>query len=433
MVTKARTLGSAVSAGGVIQRDGAIKSYSTVNELPLSGNTIGDTAYISNFSRLYMWTGAGWFSIALINTNPSFDSGGTPEASYILDSAAGDPIVIQLSANDPEEVPVQWSYVASDSAQYFADITNDSSVFTITAKDTATIQQYDSAGGTFSITFKASDGVNLATALSEFTILFVMPIPSIETAVFEKSVAITARGISFNNDQSTMYLARYTGGTPAWVISSYSLSTPGDIQNNTKTYDLTLAKATNEVWEPQDPYGLSFSGDGTKFLLFTYPGGADRIYQYNLSTPWDLSTATYFSYYDLPASFFGGYVTPDFTSYFVVDTGRNLSKYSISNNNINTTAIIPGQVFDLDPANQKSFEDVFFSPDGLKMYIIQITDNTILEYTLLNPYEISPAPTLTGTLSTVSENSRYFDLYLTAQKLYAGGSTPAIVAQYSLG
>ena len=56
MVTKARTLGSAVSVGGVIQRDGAIKSYSTVNELPLSGNTIGDTAYISNFSRLYIWT-----------------------------------------------------------------------------------------------------------------------------------------------------------------------------------------------------------------------------------------------------------------------------------------------------------------------------------------------------------------------------------------
>ena len=111
----------------------------------------------------------------MINTNPSFDSGGGPEASYILDSAGGIATVIQLSANDPEGIPIQWSYVASDSAQYFADITNDSSVFTITAKDTATIQQYDSAGGTFSITFKASDGVNLATALSEFTIGFAAP------------------------------------------------------------------------------------------------------------------------------------------------------------------------------------------------------------------------------------------------------------------
>lgn len=172
MVTKARTLGSAVSVGGVIERDGAIVSYDTVEDLPLSGNTVGDTAYVSGFSRVYMWTGAGWFSIALINQNPAFDSGGTPEVSYELDSAGGDPLVIQLSASDPEGLPIQWSYTASDSAQYFADITNDSSVFTITAKDTGVIEQYDSAGGTFSITFKASDGVNLATALSEFSITF---------------------------------------------------------------------------------------------------------------------------------------------------------------------------------------------------------------------------------------------------------------------
>lgn len=170
MVSKARELGSAVSVGGVIDRNGAIVSYDSVEDLPLNGNTIGDTAYVSGFSRVYMWTGAGWFSIALINQNPAFDSGGTPEASYELDSAGGDPLVIQLSASDPEQLPIEWSYTASDSAQYFADITNDSSVFTITTKDTSVIEQYDSAGGSFSITFKASDGVNLATALSEFTI-----------------------------------------------------------------------------------------------------------------------------------------------------------------------------------------------------------------------------------------------------------------------
>ena len=150
-----------------------IQTYNTVDDLPLSGVTSGSQAYVNENNRLYMWTGAGWFSIALINTSPSFDGGGAPEASYELDSAGGDPLVIQLSASDPEGLPIQWSYIASDSAQYFADITNDSSVFTITAKDTGIIQQYDSSGGTFSITFKASDGVNLATALSEFTIDFV--------------------------------------------------------------------------------------------------------------------------------------------------------------------------------------------------------------------------------------------------------------------
>jgi hypothetical protein len=148
-----------------------IQVYNTVDDLPLSGISAGSQAYVNENNRLYMFTGGGWFSIALINQNPAFDSGGGPTASYELDSAdAGIPLIIQLSASDPEDLPIYWSYVASDSAQYFADITNDSSVFTITTKPTSVIQQYDSGGGTFSITFKASDGVNLATALSEFTI-----------------------------------------------------------------------------------------------------------------------------------------------------------------------------------------------------------------------------------------------------------------------
>lgn len=148
-----------------------IQVYNTVDDLPLSGISAGSQAYVNENNRLYMFTGGGWFSIALINQNPAFDSGGGPAASYELDSAdAGIPLIIQLSASDPEDLPIYWSYVASDSAQYFADITNDSSVFTITTKPTSVIQQYDSGGGTFSITFKASDGVNLATALSEFTL-----------------------------------------------------------------------------------------------------------------------------------------------------------------------------------------------------------------------------------------------------------------------
>jgi hypothetical protein len=173
MVTKARTLGSAVSVGGVIQRDGAVKYYSTVNELPLSGNTIGDTAYISNFSRLYIWTGSGWYNIALINTNPSFDSGGEPESSYLLelnDSGYISPLTITLLATDPEGIPIQYSALLSDSASNFVTVSQDSSIFTITPKSVDSIGEFDSFGGEFSITFRASDGVNLAIVLSEFTV-----------------------------------------------------------------------------------------------------------------------------------------------------------------------------------------------------------------------------------------------------------------------
>ncbi len=281
MVTKARTLGSAVSVGGVIQRDGAVKLYNTVDELPLSGNNIGDTAYVANFSRVYMWTGAGWFSIALINTSPSFDSGGTPEASYQLDSAGGTPLIIQLSATDPEDLPIEWSYVASDSAQYFADITNDSSVFTITAKDTATIQQYDSTGGTFSITFKASDGVNLATELSEFSITFNSFLNLQSYSVIDNTLDVsthdtTTRGIRFKPDGTKFYL---NGNSD--IFREYFCSTPWNISTATPTGN-TAALSSNS-------YGFHWSDDGAHIFA---PRITTEMRQWTTATPWDITSLT---------------------------------------------------------------------------------------------------------------------------------------------
>ena len=150
-------------------------SFESADALPLSGNNVGDQAFVQSTNRLYIWNGSGWYNIALINTSPTLDPGGSPDPTYELDSNGGTPITIQLSATDPEGLPITYSAIPSDSAQYFADIVQNNNEFIISAKSTEIIQQYDSMGGAFSITFKASDGVNLATALSEFRISFSAP------------------------------------------------------------------------------------------------------------------------------------------------------------------------------------------------------------------------------------------------------------------
>ena len=180
-MSNSRNLANLLGASAQITTDNiatsvplGVEGYSTMSVLPLSGNNVGDQAFVQETNRLYIWNGVGWYNIALINTNPTIDSN-SYDAVYTLDSSNGTSTVIQLAASDPEGIPIQWSYTASDSAQYFANITNDSSVFTITAKSNDSIWSYDSTGGTFSVTFKASDGVNLATAISEFTITFAAP------------------------------------------------------------------------------------------------------------------------------------------------------------------------------------------------------------------------------------------------------------------
>jgi len=158
---------SITSAGGLIAT-----TYDSADLLPLSGNKAGDFGFVSETNRLYLWNGIGWYNIALVNTTPTFNS--LPNSSYVLDSNAGIATTITLNATDPEEVPITYSYVASDSASNFATISQSDNVITVTSLPKATVWANvgpgDSGGGTFTITFKASDGINIVPAVSSFTL-----------------------------------------------------------------------------------------------------------------------------------------------------------------------------------------------------------------------------------------------------------------------
>ena len=139
-------------------------SYATIAELPLVGAASGQMAYVQENGRLYIFNGAGWFSVALVNIAPTITTG--PDASYVF-ATDGTPIVLTLEAQDPEEVPISWSYqVSSGVLGSTATIVQDGNVFTITPSTN------EADVGAFSITFIASDGVNLATAATSFTLAF---------------------------------------------------------------------------------------------------------------------------------------------------------------------------------------------------------------------------------------------------------------------
>jgi len=138
--------------------------YGNIGSLPLANVTTGSMAFVSGNNRLYLWNGTGWFNIALINTNPSITSG--PDASYVF-ATDGTPTVLTLVAEDPEGFPITWSYqVTSGSLGNTATIVQADNVFTITPSNSPDYS------GSFSVTFTASDGVNIATAASSFTLSF---------------------------------------------------------------------------------------------------------------------------------------------------------------------------------------------------------------------------------------------------------------------
>jgi hypothetical protein len=261
MTTNARNLanllgGSTTISSASLPQDVPLgpSSYSSINSLPLTGNLIGDQAFVSETNRLYIWNGNGWYNVALINTNPEFDSDGEPNPTYALDSPNGDPTIIRLSASDPEEVPIQWSYIASEPVQYLADITQDSSVFTLSSKPISVIEQYDSLGGSFNITFTASDGINLASRSSSVYV-FGQNYSSI-TQLYNSGVPDGIYRINMP-DLGLVPLRYSSYNNKGWVEVLFS------IDDNDNTPINNWIANTNSGWN-------NLLGDGTRYYLKNY-------------------------------------------------------------------------------------------------------------------------------------------------------------------
>ena len=167
----------AISGGGGGGGGGGgsgLVTYTSLDSLPSSGLSVGDQAFIASARRLYVSDGSGWYSVAVANAAPYWDS--TPEAAYtIVDSQT--PLVITalpLDSDNPLSHLTNQSF-ASDSGQYMVDITIDSSVFTFTPKSKDSIGEEVAAGnltdsnGDFTYTFKWTDGVSVVTAPSIIT------------------------------------------------------------------------------------------------------------------------------------------------------------------------------------------------------------------------------------------------------------------------
>jgi len=137
-----------------------VTAFESAADLPLVNNNPGDTTFVAEDNSFRLWTGNGWFEIALANTAPTITAGAN--ASYTL-NADGTPTVITMSATDPEGTPIVWGYQVTGGSLEDTSITNVGGEFTITP---------GTVDATFDLTFTASDGVNIDTSASSFTLSF---------------------------------------------------------------------------------------------------------------------------------------------------------------------------------------------------------------------------------------------------------------------
>ena len=175
-----------VSGGGspTAESVGGVKAYNTLNDLPATA-AAGDQALVIATGILYIWNTSNnaWYKVATItNQEPTISSAGN--ASYSL-ATDGSPVSIEISASDPEGVTLQYRYAVSvGSIGSTATVTSSATsggTYSALAENTLTTNRFfrinpstnSAHAGSFSLTFSASDGVNVTTSsASAFTLSF---------------------------------------------------------------------------------------------------------------------------------------------------------------------------------------------------------------------------------------------------------------------
>ena len=195
------------------EQDARTAVYANIAALPTSG-TAGDMAYVTATNRLYIWTGTGWYNIALINNNPTI-SGVNATYNLAIDGTA---TVITITATDPEGLPITYS-IASDTSGNTATVTQgtgaSTNVFTITPSTN------DAHAGTFSLTFRASDGVNIASAAASFTLEFKVTNSRYTTALITSVGANNATNASFDDKSTNDHTITVNGDSHQTTFSPY--------------------------------------------------------------------------------------------------------------------------------------------------------------------------------------------------------------------
>ena len=196
----------------------------------------------------------------------------------------------------------------------------------------------------------------------------------------------TPHGVTFNSDGTKMYVI----GSSANRVIQYTLSTPFDISEAT-----LLAGSICTEGIAGDGLKVIFNSDGSKF--FVVDDGTQDVEILTLTTAYDISTCSNTGSKDFGTTNLRDLkFSNDGKKVFLYDQGgtHSLKQYSlssafdISNPTLVTTYTgTDSQTLKKLTGNESKVNGLAFSSDGSKMFVTN--DTKITEFTLSNPFDLS--------------------------------------------
>jgi len=332
-------------------------------------------------------------------------------------------IQTQLDALSVTKGTLTKTFLANETASI--DLSSSVSTAPVVSATKEVSQSGVSSKGTWDV---ATSGANYERIDSAYSTTLT-PIETgwdISTASFSQVFSV---GAQEGNPESVFFkpdgLKMYVLGNQGDDVNQYNLSTAWDI--STASYSTKVSVSSN-------PRGLFFKPDGTK--MFILDGSSDTVREYDLSTAWNLSTASYSQNKlvgDQESDPYGMDFKPDGTKMFIIGfSGDDVAEYTLSTAWDVSTATYASNIFSVQSQDISPI-DVKFKSDGTRMFVLGTSGLDVNEYTLSTAWDVSTASYLQNVSVTAQDSSpRGLFFKPDGLKMYIVGTVGDEINEYDL-
>jgi sugar lactone lactonase YvrE len=256
-----------------------------------------------------------------------------------------------------------------------------------------------------------------------------------DTAYASKSFSVGSQGGSpygmhIGNSGAKMYVVDFDNRD----VYQYTLSVAYDVSS--ASYDSVLLDVSSYTLRASD---MTFSDDGTK--TYVLDDTNKRLHQFNLSTAWDLSSASYYN-------FFGG-IDPESipfsdvracafansgTKLYIANLAgsQEVFQFTLSTAWDVTTASYDSKKFSVS-SQETGAHGLALVDSGSTLYVSGTASDSIHQYTLSTPYDISTATFDNISVSVASQDIAPTALFVEESQglIYIAGNVANSVFQYN--
>ena len=237
--------------------------------------------------------------------------------------------------------------------------------------------------------------------------------------------APVGRSLTFNADGTKMYI----GDLVTAIIYQYSLSTAYDV--STSSYDNVSLDTSSRGGSMKM---FKFNNDGTKLIVGNY--STDSLYQYSCSTAYDISTASYdnksFNILEDSAPFSFVFNSNGTKLIVLGNATKSLYQYSLSTAYDITTASYDNVSFSVNSENLYPVGLAISSDDTQLIVSGSASNGELNQYTLTTASDLSTASFSGAVFNTTSQDTNPYDVYINSSNVvFVCGVNSDTVYQYS--